>query len=855
MLGLVRKLINVTLGAFMTRSLYRNTLLVSAVIALLAWQGDVSPPANAQEIALEEIVVTARKRSESLQDIPVSVTVFSAEQIDRAGFLDLEDITMQTTGVQFNNELAGFRPERLYSNIRFRGVEGSEFSSLQTAALFVDGVFALQAAQSLSLMDLERVEVIKGPQSAQFGRNSFAGAINYVTRTPNLNEFVGKLQGEGSTHDSHEFQLSAEGPLVENKLSFRLATRLYQKGSMFKATDGGALGEQRSKSITGTLYAKPNDSWSLKARVAHQRDNDGPGAVGFFVGRLNDTCTGTTRPGRDIDGNSISLQPSLFLCGRVPDPGAPGAPTVDSNTHFNPQILATTNPTLIRDSLLNFPQVEGVPQQDSFGLVRHMLRMSLVSTVELENGVSITATGAYNDNDANNLRDWDMTNVEAWYVTNPQSGTDYSGDLRIDSSADGRLRWSGGFNYYEQDFLTSSNGGVFVFTCANFGVLGGVGSNCDVPGLFPVGVDGGDKVNVWGVYGSASYDITDYLTLDLEARYQEDKRGDGINEFSNTFKNFLPRAIISFKPNDDVNMYFNFSRGALPGVINSNIINCSESGYTVSFVDPRTGAASTSSECDQYREALGDGFQPLTQKQRMDAYEIGVKSTLFDGRATINVAGYWQKWADAPFNTFVTIYRDDDGDSVPNSNPNFFPVSTGGTSKYYGLELESSFILGDGWTGNFNVTMNENEFTEFTVRTSSQSAALGTRNAKGHRSARFPKWSGNLVTTYTAALYGDWEWYTRGDVMYQGKAVAGLTNLATLRPYFLFNLRAGLQRDALRVELFVKNLFDEKTWRTGNEFTDFSIIDSPAVFDFNKLGIILVPQDKRQVGIRTTVDF
>jgi len=838
----------------MTRSLYRNSLLVSAAFALLAWQGDVTPPANAQELALEEIVVTARKREESLQDIPVSVTVFTADQIDRAGFLDLEDITMQTTGVQFNNELAGFRPERLFSNIRFRGVEGSEFATLQTAALFVDGIFALQAAQSLSLMDLERVEVIKGPQSAQFGRNSFAGAINYITTTPNLTEFRGTVQGEGATHDSHEMQFSAEGPLVENKVSFRLATRLYQKGSMFQATDGGKLGEQKSKSVTGVLYAEPNDNWSLKARVTHQRDDDGPGAVGFYVGRLNDTCSGTTRPGLDDAGNQVTLSPVLFLCGRVPDPGQPGAPRVDSNTHFTPQILATTQPDIL-SNLINFPQVEGVPQQNSFGILRHLTRASLISTYELDSGVTITATGAYNENEANNFRDWDMTPVEAWYVTNPQAGEDYSFDLRIESPGDTRFRWTAGFNYYNQDFLTSANGGVFVFTCANFGVLGGVGSNCDVPGLFPVGVDGGDKVDVWGVYGAASYDITNYLTLDLEARYQEDERGDGVNDFSNTFKNFLPRAILSFKPNDDVNLYVNFSRGALPGVLNSNIINCATAGYTATFIDPRTGAPSTSSECDQYAQALGEGATTLTPKQKLDSYEIGIKSTWLDGRAIVNIAGYWQKWINAPFNTFVTIYKDDDGDGVPNANPNFFPVATGGTSKYYGLELESAFILGDGWTGNLNVTMNENEFTEFTVRTSSQSGTLGTRNAKGNRSARFPKWSGNFSTTYTAPLNSNWEWYTRGDVMYQGKAVAGLTNLAMLRPYWLFNLRAGIQRDALRVELFVKNLFDEDTWRTGNEFTDFSIIDSPAVFDFNKLGIILIPQDKRQFGLRTTIDF
>ncbi len=210
-----------------------------AVLTAIAVDPDLSiSTAQAQSLALEEIVVTARKREESLQDIPLSVTAFTADQIDRAGFKNLEDISMQTTGMQFNNDLAGNRPGRLNANIRFRGVEGSEFSTLQTASLFIDGVFALQGAQSIALMDLERVEIIKGPQSAQFARNSFAGAINYITSTPSLDEYEGKFMVDAGTYDNYEVQASFEGPLIENKLAFRVAGRLYQRGSYFTATDG-----------------------------------------------------------------------------------------------------------------------------------------------------------------------------------------------------------------------------------------------------------------------------------------------------------------------------------------------------------------------------------------------------------------------------------------------------------------------------------------------------------------------------------------------------------------------------------------------------------------------------------------
>ncbi len=155
-----------------------------------------------------------------------------------------------------------------------------------------------------------------------------------------------------------------------------------------------------------------------------------------------------------------------------------------------------------------------------------------------------------------------------------------------------------------------------------------------------------------------------------------------------------------------------------------------------------------------------------------------------------------------------------------------------------------------------NVTYHENEFKNFIPATASATATFGQNvNIKGNRSSRFPKWSGNLSSQYTQPFVGDWDYYVRGDVIYNGSHVAGLTNLATIADYFLVNARIGIERDNLRTELFVKNVFDEDNWRAGSEFTDFSIIDAPGVFDFTKLGIILIPQHRRTFGARVSYSF
>ncbi|MDX2221119.1 MAG: TonB-dependent receptor [Rhodospirillaceae bacterium] len=845
----------------MNRAHLQAALAATTALALLP-QAAAPVLAQAQEAqapALEEIVVTARKRAESLQEIPVSVTAFTADQIERAGFVDLEDVAVQTPGFQFNNQLAGLRPGRLFSNMRFRGIEGSEFATLQTASLFVDGVFALQGAQSISLMDLERVEIIKGPQSAQFGRNSFAGAVNYITSDPSVDEFSGRVQIEGATRDSYELQARHEGPLVDGKLAYRLNARLYQKGAQWTATDGGALGEQTTRAVSGMLLGKPSDAFELKLRVFYQKDNDGPAPTAFLVGRLNDTCTGktvTTKAG-------LTLRPVRFVCGDIPSPGAPNAPLVTSNTSLFPADRAFTgaNANFLVTQLLNFNQVPGVPKLNGFGLEREIFRASLQGGYDFANGMSLDFTAAYNDNAANDLRDWDMTDnptFNQWYVTNPQAGDDLSFDVRLQSSGEDRLRWMAGGNYYTQDFRTSGNGGVFVTACGNFAGLGtGETGFCSAPGLFPTGLDANDFIDVWGVYGTLSYDIVENLTLDLEARYMNDERGDGTG-FTRDYKQFLPRVSLSYQATDEVNLYANWSRGKLPGVINSNVINCQTQTYTQPFIDPRTGRPSTSSECQQYTEALGDRAQPFTPQQTLEAWEVGIKTTLADGRATVNLAAYDYKWKNQPFNTFVTVVRDDNGDRIPNTNVNFFPVQTPGSSKSQGIELETAFAPAEGWNFQANLSYNKNKFIEFFTALDAQTLTLGGApntqiNVKGNRASRFPKWQGNLAGTYTGAFTGDWDWFARGDLVYNGRHFTGLTNLATVKSWFNVALRAGVEQDGVRMEVFVKNLLDTERWAAGQEITDFTLRFPP--FDFTKLGVILLPQDKRQFGIRTSLDF
>lgn len=159
-----------------------NQRTVAACVAFDAMtSADVIHGLALAQPAIEEIVVTARKRAESLLEVPVSITAFSSTQLDRGGFTSLEDLSFKTAGLHFNKQ-GGQIPGRFNTAVRFRGMDTNQLAaSQQLGTVFMDGVYVSQGIAGIDFSTIDRVEIIKGPQSATYGRSTFAGAVNYVT--------------------------------------------------------------------------------------------------------------------------------------------------------------------------------------------------------------------------------------------------------------------------------------------------------------------------------------------------------------------------------------------------------------------------------------------------------------------------------------------------------------------------------------------------------------------------------------------------------------------------------------------------------------------------------------------------
>lgn len=839
---------------------------MATVLASAPLMAQGSPAAPAAQ--LEEITVTARKIGEKLSDAPLSITAFSAADIEQKAFKTLEDVARSAPGVQYSQQ-GGQIPGRYTSAIRFRGMNvNSDSPSLQLGALFIDGVYVLGGTQSIPYDDIERIEVIKGPQSATYGRSTFGGAINYITRAPSLTQASGQVSASGANFGESDISASYEMPLIEDRLALRIGGRYYARGRVMSASDGGSLGEESSKSVQLTLLAKPIDALEIKVRAFHDLDEDGTALGGIVQGWRNDSCTGKTVATQDPAVPVAS--PVNYICGAVPEQGSAIASNgsrnvIDTITSLRPpQAALNGTPNVLIDNLVNRPQPAGVsvPSIDHMGLIRTVTRVSLSAEYSFANGYKITGQASHNELKANWIRPFGLSPNAVWFSRDPQDSTDKSFELRVNSPTDGKFTWLAGVNYYNQEFIQSGSGGDTEWLCLSATVRP-VGSACTGVNFFTANslVQNTDKVTNTGIYASLNYAFTDQWSLSLEGRYQKDKTTGAVFSTAPTIiedKSFLPRAIVRFKPMVDTTLYASFAKGLLPGTVNTGV------------------ARATPRELAQY-QAQFPSVAGTVEGDKLDMFEIGWKQQFLDRRATLNASIYWGKWKNQKGRTLFIIQEDcgsfghggaatanaangcaNGATGLPAVFANGAPftnsrnANVGGSSKLSGLELEGRFLATDNLELSGSFTYAKTEYEDFIFNFVNPIARF--TQMKGNSNARFPKYSGSFDANYKLPFKGDWGWYVNGNLSYTGKTFVDESNLAYCKGYTLGNARVGAEKDGVRIEGFVRNLFDTKAWAACARWTDFDSAPSLAQLTTYQ-GVAVSPQIPRQVGLRAVYKF
>ena len=227
--------------------------------------------ALAQDLVLEEVIVTAQKRAESLQDVPVAVNAFTADTIQEAGINNANDLAIMTPSLL---SLSISSPFQTKLQIRGIGTAQNDPALEPSVGVFVDGVFLGRSGLGMSdLTDIQRIEVLQGPQGTLYGKNTNAGAISVTTKRPSFEGFEGYAEATVGDYDMGNLTLSATGPLSDT-VAWRLSGNIHQRDGYLDNSDATDGNDADDWNVQGKLLWEPNDRLSLMLAGSHVDRNN-----------------------------------------------------------------------------------------------------------------------------------------------------------------------------------------------------------------------------------------------------------------------------------------------------------------------------------------------------------------------------------------------------------------------------------------------------------------------------------------------------------------------------------------------------------------------------------------------------
>jgi iron complex outermembrane receptor protein len=778
------------------------TLACTTVMAGMAGNAQAQERAGAR--ALDEIVVTARKREETVQDAPLSIQAFSGDQIEIRGIQNMTDLTKFTPGVNLNT--GTYRGSSSFSIRGMNQVSAVGDNRRDLVTVFLDGVPLVGSPTTYGVEDLERVEVVKGPQSALFGRATFGGAISMITTTPG-DEFKARVSGTAASYGDYRGSMSVEGPLVENKLAGRLVVQANTFDGFYKNSLGGRLGESEGLFYSGTLSFTPTDNFSMRMRFSERSDKDGPEATPL-IGRFTEHNCGPfpgflPRPLAGLPEGFTLEQARRAQCGPLRAPSGDVGINVDVPGNLNP----------------------GVPFTDS----RLELDTRLISgsaEYEFASGHALTAIASTQDYKLRRLADFERAPEDRYWAFIRIEQEQDSYELRLSSPLDSAFTYMVGVARLEQ---TYDSVGAFI-NGALFGA--GQGGPANPASLNPA--RNASKTD--SVFAQIGYNFTDQLNLSVEARRQKDTITSGIGlptEFDVETTATLPRFLVGYALSDQTNLYANYAKGNQP-----------TQGYATYF--QLTPA--------QQEIARAAGVLPTAPEAEVENYEIGIKHRSVDGRWYANAAIYYLEWVGRQGVRTVQVDLNQDGiiqtGAAPNGETfNAVPFSAG-DSNTRGIELDGAYSLTDRLTVGGSAAYAKTNITK-ALNETLPLRFFGITDAKGFEFGQVPKFSSAVYADYEAPLMGDRSWFVRTDLTYRGRMWDSIANLAYVPSQVLTNVRGGVRADNWEVTAFITNLFNDKTLESARYQSDSAT--DPFFFQLSASEATLA--NKRQVGVTATYRF
>ena len=834
---------------------------------------------------IEEITITATKRVQSVQEVPIAVTAITSEGLQARGIADVKDIQQAAPSLVVTDSNSTTNG----GVIRIRGVgtSGNNPGLESAVGSFIDGVYRSRAGLAMQdLIDVERVEILRGPQGTLFGKNTSAGLIHIITKQPSF-EWGGHVQGTVGNYDQRKVQASITGPVIDESLAFRLAGTFNVRDGYYDDIDTKDTFSDRDRwALKGQLLWTPTESFDVRfiADYTKMREHCCP-AVQTLVG-LN---------GALLQGLGASF------------PGAAVFPTTLPVDHD----LALTLQNERGDNLNVGTNWD--PQEDvnDWGL-------SAEATLDLEL-VKLKAILAHRQTDIFRTQDIDFTNVD---VLRPgdtdEDWENWSLEFQLGGTVEPLLDldWLVGWYGYSEDLRNA--GEVRIGTSAGTYIDQQVQRQVVVAGYASRFIDGEGRDSVfsqdtkgWSIFTHNIFHPVERLSFTIGARYGwERKEGSGIHmgvapgglssaaycDRSTTFPNsplggaladalatslrqslsntcdnfsweddFVKRnwsgtLQLGYAFTDDINAYTSVSRGYKAGGFNldADAFNC-EIVTAARFPQPAgtvlSGSAANGVWCVPTDNTRFGPEESLN-------YEIGLKSRLFDGKVTANLALFWTDFEGFQLNTFTGLgFIINNIEQVLSRGAELEVVAY----PWEGMVTSFSVTFADTRYGDGVDTCFEVQYPDLSVNRCPNNVTTGGLDtlpggtgtgvvfakdnfASGKVIPQASKWVVSLSNNLQKPFFGTgWFWYGGGNLYYRSDYLSSsdLDPRKRVGSFIKLNLQAGFRSPDERfdIQAWVNNVTD-KVVTTG--YFD-SVFQSGSVSAFR--------QQPRTYGVTATYHF
>ncbi|MEZ5458912.1 MAG: TonB-dependent receptor [Steroidobacteraceae bacterium] len=807
----------------------RGAVLLSAVAAFI-------PLSHAQDAGLDEVVVTARKVEERLQDVPLSISAFGSQQIERQGITRLEDVAKLVPGLDF--DLGAFPND---TRPAIRGMQNER--GRPSVAVLLDGqdiggenLYIAGGTGSLNarLLDLERIEVVKGPQSVLYGRSAFSGAVNYISKKPSMEAWGGRVELEGGTGNTRGARASLTGPVISEKLAVRFNVSSFERDGFYdNPVTGEDLGAERSLGGALSVLFKPTEKLSVLARYQYA-DDEFSQLAGAYIGA----------------NTTVAIPGGTF----APFPGGPQSPCPTDLTGATPTVFAAcTRQTVIGGiaAAESDIQISASPFGGTFpGLDQTQENGTLEATLNTFAG-DFTLMFGYLRNDAHSIIDGDYND----YPVGPTvvSFSAAVNELYENSHRNWEVRWSNAFGPVDvivgaQLFKETSSlisGSQFwlrnpasIFGGPPFFFRAAPTAAPPFPGFYA------RSTEYQGAFGSLQWQINDRARLAIEGRYNDDELDyytDGFTRLqvglqgltpscpptpggasscgdraSLSESKFTPRVSLDYKFRDGLMAYATYAQGYKPGGYNVNeVTDLSQQGYL---------------------------------SESVDTYEVGVKTDWLDRRLLLNAAAFFNDYTDQQ----VGIQRIDD-----QTGQTLSAIANAGAVEIKGLEVEAVWRATQQLSVNAFYALTDGDYTEFVIgplATALQRVEAGnvTGDFSGNAVQKTAKHAFNVGIDYRDALSNGMKWFAEGNVSYRSERFLDEANLQTMPSYALVDLRAGLSGERWALTAFVNNVFDDDKIKNAARFVDVGRTEGFGAPGRAVLAYLPLP---RVVGLRLELTF